>query len=288
MPTTNALLDAVCAPENISLAWSRFARCRGMWAPGLPMGQVAKSPVLPVLMLAEEMRRGRYRPQPAHRVPVRKADGGLRELHIYMIRDRVAQRALLQVLQPQTDPHMSPMSFGFRPGRSVAQAVHAVQRELDAGLCWVGDADVEKCFDRMVHRHALHAVEDAAGGAAAGLLRRWMGWPAQVGAETRGLAQGSVLAPWVCNLYLAPLDARIQAAGLGWVRYADDFVLLAPTRRMAEEGLSLCAQALGALGLALHPVKTAVRHAALPFRFLGQWLAATPLLPAPCACPQGS
>lgn len=288
MSAKRALLDAVCAPENISVAWSRFARCRGMWAPGMPMGRVAAAPVAPVLALAEEMRTGRYRPQPAHRVPLRKADGSLRELHVYMLRDRVAQRALLQVLQPRTEPWMSPMSFGFRPGRSVGQAVRAVQRGLDSGLCWVGDADVEKCFDRMAHRRALQAVEQAAGGAAAGLLRQWMGWPRQLGAEDRGLAQGSVLAPWVCNLYLAPLDACALGAGLGWVRYADDFLLLAPTRRMADEGLALCRQALAALGLTLHPLKTAVRHAAAPFRFLGQWLAATPCLAAPIHPPTGA
>jgi RNA-directed DNA polymerase len=281
MSDISILLDAVCAPQNISLAWSRFARCRGLWAPGVPMTRVAAAPLRPVLSLVDELRSGCYRPQAAYRLPIRKVDGGIRELHVFMLRDRVAQRALLQVLQPRAEPAMSPASFGFRPGRSVAQALQAVREGLDTGLSWIGDADVERCFDRMTHRHALQAVERVLGSASAELVARWMGWPGCPRPEDRGLPQGSVLAPWLCNLYLAPLDARVRAQGYGWVRYADDFVVLAPTRHAAARGLALCQHVLAGLSLNLQPMKTSVRHAVEPFRFLGQWLAPTARLPAP-------
>ena len=80
-----------------------------------------------------------------------------------------------------------------------------------------------------------------------------------------------------------PLSASYRGVGYPVNTYADDFVLLTPTKRCAERGLDLCVQTLERLLLSLHPAKTCVRHAVTPFRFLGQWVSATLRLPGPCA-----
>jgi len=272
------LRTAVCQSDNLGRAFARYRRYRGLWAPGVPMFGVTSAPVVPMLQLAEDLRSGRYRPSPPHVLSVAKADGGKRELRVFAIRDRVAQRALLQVLQGRTDGQMSPCSFGYRPGRGVAGAVARVRAFFDLGLWWVVDADVERCFDSIPRRPLLDEVtRRLQSPEAAELVAQWLDWPSPTAQEI-GIPQGSVLAPWLCNLYLWQLDDAMKADHAAMVRFADDFVLLSAAREEAEGLRRHCAEVMERMRLRLHPVKTAVRDASRPFRFLGQWLRATPLL----------
>jgi len=268
-----SLREAVCHSDNLALAYARHARHRGLWMPGVPMSMVARAPVPPMLALAEELRGDRYRPHPPRIIPIAKADGGKRDISVYMIRDRVAQRALVQVMQQRTDAAMAPFSFGYRPARSVSMALASVRAYLDAGYCWVLDADVEHCFDSIPHAPLLAEVERRLGERAApALVSRYLSWNRETRRTGVGIPQGSGLAPWLCNVYLWRLDDRVRSAGIPMVRYADDFVLLARTREAIGQAQSLCAETLGAMRLRLHPLKTRIVEAAESFRFLGQRL----------------
>jgi RNA-directed DNA polymerase len=274
-----ALRDAICQSANLGNAFGRYRRYRGLWAPGVPMSVVAKAPVLPMLELAEELRYGRYRPSAPHEFSVAKANGEVRVLKVFSIRDRVAQRALLQVLQARPDPGMSPCSFGYRPGRGVMQALARVRALLDQGLSWVVDADIEHCFDTIPRKPLLEEVTRRVGTPeAAGLVARWMGWEGAGQRDQTGIPQGAVLSPWLCNVYLWRLDDAMQAERVPMVRFADDFVLLTAGRHHAETLRRCCAQVVRRMRLRLHPLKTAVVDASHSFRFLGQRLAPTRLL----------
>ena len=265
------LREAVCASNNLSLAYARYARQHGLWAPGVPMRMVAAAPVRAMLELAEDLRTGSYHPYPPRIIPIAKADGGQRQIAVYMMRDRVAQRALMQVLQARTDAAMSPSSFGYRPGRSAAGALARLRLHLAAGFRWVGDADIERCFDSIPHRDLLIEVKRRMPDETApALVASLLGWDRAARRDGIGIPQGSVLAPWLCNVYLWRLDDRMCEAGVPMVRYADDFVLLARTRGQVENALSLCAQTLEAMQLKLHPIKTRIVDAVQAFRFLGR------------------
>jgi group II intron reverse transcriptase/maturase len=279
-----SLREAVCRSENLALAYERHARKRGLWAPGIPMTIVARNPVRAMLELAQEMRQGRYRPHPPRIVPIAKADGGTREIAVYMMRDRVAQRAVLQVVQQRTDRAMSACSFGYRPGRSVAAALNRVGAYLDESYTWIGDADIERCFNSIPRLPLLTQVQRRLGDPVAPIfVAHCLGWNREERRDGTGIPQGSGLAPWLCNIYLWQLDDTIWRAGIPMVRYADDFVVLARTREGADSALALCAETLGAMRLKLHPVKTRIVDAIGAFRFLGRSLTAQPKVPVQSA-----
>ncbi|MDT8451973.1 MAG: reverse transcriptase domain-containing protein [Gammaproteobacteria bacterium] len=72
-------------------------------------------------------------------------------LGIPSVRDRLIQQALHQILSPLFEETFSTHSYGFRPGRSAAQAIQQSRRYIEEGRRWVVDADLEKFFDRVNH-----------------------------------------------------------------------------------------------------------------------------------------
>lgn len=95
-------------------------------------------------------------------------------------------------------------------------------------------------------------------------LKRWT--------PVGGTPQGAVISPILANLYLHPLDRLMRAKGYHMVRYADDFVVLCPSARMAQAALVEIRAWVSENGLRLHPGKTHVGDCSIPgqgFEFLG-------------------
>jgi hypothetical protein len=87
---------------------------------------------------------------------------------------------------------------------------------------------------------------------------------------TIGTPQGGVVSPLLANIVLNHLDWQLDHAGLRFVRYADDFVVLTQTLEQAKEALALVEQVLdGGLGLRLSQEKTKVTSFGKGYAFLG-------------------
>ena len=278
------LREALCEPDNLVRAWRRYRHHRGAWSATVPMSTVRRDPLGHVLRLADDLRRGRYRPASPLLLPLRKADGGTRTIAIYPLRDRIAQRAALQLLQGRVDADMSPCSFGFRPGLGVAHALAAARAALARGCWWAVDADIERCFDNLPRQQLLQQAERRLqDDEAPRLVAEVMGWASPQARAQAGVPQGACLAPWLCNLLLWQLDDEAAARGWSWVRYADDLMILMATRRSAEGAHAQLQTLLERLQLRLHPEKTRIACATSPLRFLGSSLQVTLALPAPAA-----
>lgn len=87
---------------------------------------------------------------------------------------------------------------------------------------------------------------------------------------TIGTPQGGVISPRLANIALDSLDWLLEAQGVRFVRYADDFVVLCPSETQAKEALTLVEHQLSdQLGLTLSPQKTPITTFKKGFPFLG-------------------
>lgn len=273
-----SVIDKVYALPNLQAAWAKV-RANGGAAgvDGMTVGKFGDGSGQRLQALAEDLRRKTYRPQPVRRVYLPKSGGGRRPLGIPTVRDRVVQQAILQVLSPIFEAKFSRRSHGFRPGRGCASALQVVDRAVQAGYTWVVDADIQAFFDSVDHDRLLDAVhEEVTDGSLLRLLRSILtagvvepGTTAVVPSEL-GTPQGGPVSPLLANIYLHALDVKLEAAGYGLVRYADDFVIFARSEAEAVSALELSRQVLeDDLGLVLHPSKTRVVTVASGFEFLG-------------------
>ena len=151
-PGRDGLLAQALARANMEVAWKRVKSNRGSaGVDGLSIAETADYLRTHWPRIRESLLDGNYRPLPVRRVQIPKPDGGVRELGIPTVTDRLIQQALLQVLQRRIDPTFSEHSYGFRPGRRAHDAVLDAQRYVQDGYRVVVDVDLEKFFDRVNH-----------------------------------------------------------------------------------------------------------------------------------------
>ncbi len=155
---TTKLLEQIAAPENLLGAWRavrgnipKYRRRRASGPDGVSLADFEQDLKAQLSVLRDMMLKGRYQAEPPAYFAVPKKGGGQRMLAILPVRDRVAQRATQQVLEPLWEPDFLPCSFGFRPGLSIEQAVGYVHDLRTSGLRWVVDGDIAACFDNLDH-----------------------------------------------------------------------------------------------------------------------------------------
>lgn len=224
--------------------------------------------------LARELRKGNYCPQPVKRVYVPKPSGGTRPLAILAVKDRIAQRALFDLLAPRFDQKFLDCSFGFREGRSAQDAVTRVVEARQRGLRWLVDGDIKDCFERIDHARLLRALRTEVHDARIlKLIEQWLKaniFNELVGRDlTVGTFQGGILSPLLANVYLHAFDEALTRAGFTLVRYADDWLILCTKKAAAEAALETATHALERLRLAINPYKTRIVHFDQGFRFVG-------------------
>ena len=223
-----------------------------------------------LLSLIDRIKAGRYYAPAVRRHYIPKRDGGERGLGIGCFEDKVAQRAIVMLLEPIYEQVFLDCSYGFRPRRNAHQALREVWLAvMKRGGRWILDVDIRKFFDTLVPAQ-LRAFLDrrVTDGVVRRMIDKWLKAgvleEGQIYYPHAGTPQGGVISPLLANVYLhyvldewfaAEVQPRLQGAST-LVRFADDFVMLFRHRDDAQRVLEVLSQRLGRYGLQLHPDKT--------------------------------
>ena len=272
------LMEAILDRNNLNRAYQRVKRNRG--AAGIDGMTVEEA--LPWLKehkgeLLQNIREGSYMPSPVRRKEIPKPDGGVRKLGIPTVVDRVIQQAIAQKLQSIWEPLFSDSSYGYRPNRSAQQAVRQVKRYAEQGYRYTVSVDLSKYFDTLNHEllmDLLHRqIQDMR---VLGLIKKYLKSGVLengiVCKTEKGSPQGGPLSPLLANIYLNEFDWEMRRRGVRMVRYADDIVVFAKSKRAAERLLESCRRYLeGKLKLRMNTEKSKVTSifSTRNFKFLG-------------------
>lgn len=227
-----------------------------------------------LLGLMKDLKQGSFIPRPARRQYIDKGGGKRRPLGIPTVRDRVAQEVLRRLLSPLFEPLFHDDSYGFRPGRSCHRALERVRKLHRLGFKHVLDADITGFFDNIPFRVIMQGLTAVvADGNILTLVERFLKAGVMedgvIHPTTVGTPQGGVLSPLLANIALNSLDWHLDSLGYRFVRYADDFVVLCRSTRLAKEARTVVEPFLMTLGLSLSEEKTRQTTFEKGFTFLG-------------------
>ncbi|MBN1920066.1 MAG: hypothetical protein JW892_02380 [Anaerolineae bacterium] len=266
------ILNRILALENLRRAWEEVAENRGMaGVDDVSIKRWQRNWEERLVNLARDVRANRYKPGKlrARRIPKRQRNQ-YRTLRIPTVTDRVLQRAVLQQLYPLFEPHFLRCSFGYRPGKSLHQAVTYIVVQREQGFTWVLDADIDEFFDSVDHTVLLGLLKERLDDLLVlHLIEGWLGQACPPSGGACGIPMGGPLSPLLANIYLHPLDVGLTAAGWRPVRYADDFVVLVASQSEAQLAYECAGALLEELRLRYEPQKTAIRSFSAGFDFLG-------------------
>lgn len=269
--------------SNVLIAVRRVTQINaGKHTPGIDQLLVKTGPAKAILSDALKQMIP-WKPLAARRVYIPKRNGQRRPLGIPSIVDRCLQAMVKAALEPCWEAQFEPTSYGFRPGRSVHDAIARiyVTANVSNRKKWVLDADIAGCFDQINHEFLLQQVGNfparqlIADWLKAGYVEQGIWHPSE-----SGTPQGGIISPLLANIVLHGMEAALGITRYAQgcvkktvkrviVRYADDFVVFCDTKTEAEQAQADLQRFLSKRGLALSEEKTRIVHLSEGFDFLG-------------------
>ena len=225
---TNSLMEKIAESANLLQAFKAVKRNKGVaGVDRQSIQEFTKRRDHYIVEIQKQLLSSTYHPEKVLGVQIPKPKGGVRQLGIPTVKDRVVQQAISQVLTPIFDPTFSDNSYGFRPKRSAQQAIEAARNYVADGRIWVVDMDLEKFFDKVNHdvlmgiivksisdKSLLKLIRDFL---TAGIMQDGLAVK-----RTQGTPQGGPLSPLLANIMLDQLDKELEKRKHTFCRYADD------------------------------------------------------------------
>ena len=276
------LLDKILSRENMLEAYNQVKSNKGSAGiDGITIEEIDDYIRQSWRLTKELIKQRKYKPQPVLRVEIPKPNGGIRQLGIPTVMDRMIQQAIVQVISPICEPHFSDTSYGFRPNRSCEKAIIKLLEYINDGYEWIVDIDLEKFFDTVPQDRLMSLVHNIIqDGDTESLIRRYLHSGVVINGQRYktlvGTPQGGNLSPLLSNIMLNQLDKELENRGLRFVRYADDCVVTVGSEAAAKRVMYSVSRFIEKrLGLKVNMTKTKiVRPSKLKYLGFGFWKSA--------------
>jgi RNA-directed DNA polymerase len=244
VPNERRLMERVVARENMTAAYWRVVNNKGSaGVDGMTVDELRDYLQQYWETIKCSLLNGTYRPNSVRAVFIEKPGGGMRQLGIPTVVDRLIQQALHQELSPIFDPLFSEHSYGFRAGKSAHAAVLQARDYQCEGKRWVVDMDLAKFFDEVNHDILISKIrQHVKDKRILKLIRRYLKAGIMIDGissiRIKGTPQGSPLSPLLSNIMLDELDKELERRGHRFCRYADDGNVYVSSQRAGERVLA--------------------------------------------------
>ena len=273
------LLEAILNRDNMALAYKKVIANKGAGGvDGIGVEEIDAYLKENWSEIREKIRNRKYKPQPVRRVEIPKPNGGVRNLGIPTVVDRIIEQAIAQKLTPMCEPLFSEYSYGFRPKRSAQQAVMKLLEYFNDGYTYIVDIDLEKFFDNVPQDKLMYLVHRIINdGDTESLIYKYLRAGVMIDGvyeETdKGTPQGGNLSPLLSNIMLNELDKELEVRKLHFVRYADDCVITVGSSAAANRVMHTVTSWIERkLGLKVNATKTKVtKPTQLKYLGFGFW-----------------
>ncbi|SEW46708.1 group II intron reverse transcriptase/maturase [[Clostridium] fimetarium] len=250
------------APKLMS-AWKQVAENKGCGGIDMETIQTFKAEEdKKILSLLQELKQKEYKPTAVKRVYIPKKNGDKRPLGIPVIKDRIVQQSIVNVLSPKfEDGIFHKCSCGYRPNRGIERVMQIILWYIEHGNNYIYDCDIKGFFDNIPHKNMMKILTKyIADGTVLDLIWAWMksGYmeEGKFMESNSGTQQGGVISPLLANVYLNELDWELEKEGIKFVRYCDDFLLFAKSDEEIKKAGEVAKRVISNLGLEIAINKT--------------------------------